>query len=341
MKVPAPRGATDNVNMKYGIDGATKAALLLLAVQREKAVELLKRLDPDEVRLIASGAEQLASVTPEMLAGVIGSFKESFSDGIKFLGTTNEVRKLIVEAIGLEAIDDQPANAEELKGIPKDLWSSINQLPIEELKSYLAVQHSQVAAFILSRMESEQVARLMQDLDGDICADLLTRMLSKGQPAPEIVRAVEIALTEDLMKDKGARGGQGRIELASILNRLDRARASNVINRLRVQSPSDAKAVEQMLFRFEDLPRLAAKALTAVVEQMPVDQLVLSLHGTDGEFQNCVLGVMSARARRMAESEIQNAVEPNARAVAAARQVAVEVVLRLAATGALELPSEM
>ncbi|MEZ5899374.1 MAG: FliG C-terminal domain-containing protein [Hyphomicrobiaceae bacterium] len=326
--------------MKYGIDGATKAALLLLAVQREKAVELLKRLDPDEVRLIASGAEQLASVTPEMLAGVIGSFKESFSDGIKFLGTTNEVRKLIVEA-GLEAIDDPPANAEELERIPKDLWSSINQLPIEELKSYLAVQHSQVAAFILSRMESEQVALLMQDLDGDICADLLTRMLSKGQPAPEIVRAVEIALTEDLMKDKGARGGQGRIELASILNRLDRARASNVINRLRVQSPSDAKAVEQMLFRFEDLPRLAAKALTAVVEQMPVDQLVLSLHGTDGEFQNCVLGVMSARARRMAESEIQNAVEPNARAVAAARQVAVEVVLRLAATGALELPSEM
>ncbi|MBL8884757.1 MAG: hypothetical protein JNL45_17080 [Hyphomicrobium sp.] len=321
------------------LDGATKAALLLLAVNRDKAVELLKRLDAGEVKLIAQGAERLGAVTPDLLAGVIANFRMTFEDGIKFLGTTDEVRKLIVEAVGQEAIADQPAPDTPVSEIPADLWSYVGQLSIEELKSYTVAQHPQVAAFILSRVDPDQVAALMQELDMDLCSDLLTRMLPKAEPAVEIVQAIERAMVADLMKESAGRSGQGRAELASVLNRLDRARASNVISRLHEQSPADAKAVERMLFRFEDLAHLPAKSLTAVVEQMPVDQLVLALNGADSEFTAAVLGVMPARGRRMAESELQNGAEASPKAIAAARKAAVDTVLRMVASGAIELVS--
>ncbi len=321
------------------LDGATKAALLLLAVNRDKAVELLKRLDAGEVKLIAQGAERLGAVTPDLLAGVIANFRTTFEDGIKFLGTTDEVRKLIVEAVGQEAIADQPAPNMPASEVPADLWSCVGQLSIEELKSYIVAQHPQVAAFILSRVDPDQVATLMQELDLELCSDLLTRMLPKAEPSGEIVQAIECAMAADLMKESAGRSGQGRAELASVLNRLDRTRASNVISRLHEQSPADAKAVERMLFRFEDLAHLPAKSLTAVVEQMPVDQLVLALNGADSEFTAAVLGVMPARGRRMAESELQNGAEANPKAIAAARKAAVDTVLRMVASGAIELPS--
>jgi len=335
------RGISQDYRMSCDMDGATKAALLLLAVQRDKAVALLKSLDANEVMLIAQGAERLGCVTPDLLARVISNFKETFDDGIKFLGTTDEVRKLIVEAVGQDAIVDQSPLATPDTGVPADLWPSIAQLPPEQLRPYIAVQHPQVAAFILSRMEAERIAELTQDLEMDLCSDLLTRMLSKSEPAAEIVRAVEEAISDELLKDAAGGGTQGRAELASVLNRLDRARAAEVLNRLHIQSPADAKAVERMLFRFEDLPNLPPKALTAVVEQMPVDQLVLSLNATDDEFKNSVFGVMSARGRRMAESELQNATDVNPRAVAAARQLAVDTVLRMVASGAVVLPAPL
>lgn len=338
MSAPVERGALQEYQLGE-LDGATKAALLLLAVHRDKAVELLKRLDAGEVKLIAQGAERLGAVTPDLLAGVIANFRTNFEDGIKFLGTTDEVRKLIVEAVGQEAIADAPAPDAQAAQVPTDLWSCVGQLSIEELKSYIRAQHPQVAAFILSRLDPDQVATLMQELDMDLCSDLLTRILPKAEPAGEIVQAIELAMAEDLIKENAGKSGQGRAELASVLNRLDRARASTVISRLHEQSPADAKAVERMLFRFEDLASLPAKSLTAVVEQMPVDQLVLALNGSDNEFTAAVLGVMPARGRRMAESELQNGAEVSPKAIAAARKLAVDAVLRMVASGAIELPS--
>ncbi|MDX2308815.1 MAG: FliG C-terminal domain-containing protein [Hyphomicrobium sp.] len=315
-----------------GLDGATKAAIVLLAANRAQAMELLKRLDSEDVRAIARGAERLGAVDRGTLSSIIASFERAFLDGVRFVGTPAEVQSLIADAIGAETGPD-PNIAPPDADPPADPWSALKDIPTPELNQYLSAQHPQVAAFILSRIDAERAAELMQSFEVDRCTDLMTRMLALSDPSEEVLAAIEQGLVADLMKEKVTNSAQSQTGVASVLNRLDHGLASTIMGRLQRECPGDARSIERMLFRFEDLPRLPARSLATVVEAVPVETLVSALAGASPELQAAALGVMSARARRMAESELQNSIGANPRVVAAARQTVVDSVLRMTASG--------
>jgi flagellar motor switch protein FliG len=321
------------------MDGATKAAVVLLAADRSKSIELLKLLNPDEVRSISQGAERLGLIDAALLSSVITNFEDNYSHGLKFVGTAAEVRELISEAIGVDTAAAAMAGAPQ-QVIHDDPWPVISALPIEELRAFIVAQHPQVAAFILSRLDAERNAELLEQADVDLCADLMTRMLSITSPPGVIVRAIEEVLAEEFVKQNASSGGQMHAELASVINRLDRTRASDVMRRLQAYRPADAKVVERMLFRFEDLMKFAPGALTAIVERVPVEHIVVALSGADPGLKVAVMNVMSARTRRMAESEMQNGAAVSQKAAVAARQSVVDTVLSLLSAGTIELPGE-
>jgi flagellar motor switch protein FliG len=103
--------------------------------------------------------------------------------------------------------------------------------------------------------------------------------------------------------------------------------------------PKDAEAIRKMLFKFEDLLRLPARALTILMDGIPVERTVLALQGADPEFQNKVLSALSPRARRMAEAELQSPANVPQRDIADARRGMVDSVLRLAAEGTIDITS--
>lgn len=102
--------------------------------------------------------------------------------------------------------------------------------------------------------------------------------------------------------------------------------------------PKDAEAIRKMLFKFEDLLRLA-RALTVLMDGIPVERTVLALQGADAELQSKVLSALSPRARRMAEAELQSPANVPARDIADARRAMVDSVLRLSAEGAIDISS--
>lgn len=321
------------------MDGATKAAVVLLAAERSKSIELLKLLNPDEVRSISQGAERLGLIDAALLSSVITNFEDNFSNGLKFVGTAAEVRDLITEAIGADTAAAAMAGAPQ-EVAHEDPWPVISALPIEELRAFIVAQHPQVAAFLLSRLDAERNAEVLERADIDLCADLMTRMLAIASPPGVIVRAIEQVLAEEFSKQKASSGGQIHAELAAVINRLDRTRASDVMSRLQAHRPADAKVVERMLFRFEDLIKFAPGALTTIVERVPVEQIVIALSGADPAMKVAIMNVMSARTRRMAESEMQNSASVSQKAVVAARQSVVDTVLSLLSAGTIELPGE-
>ena len=321
------------------LDGAAKAAVVLLAADKARSLELLKMLDPDEVRSISQGAERLGSINAALLTSVISNFEDTFHQGMKFLGTADEVRQLISEAVGEDTM------AAAMAGAPQqiaqvDTWPLVREKPVEELRSYLVVQHPQVAAFILSKLDPEKSAEILQEVDADLCAELMTRMLSIIDPPGAVVRAIEEIVAKDLLNDQGGASGQLHADVASVLNRLDQARSATVIRRLQETRPSDAKTGERLQFRFDDRITLPQNTQVTAVEEVPVEQLVLALSGMTPEFQGTILSVLSARARRMAESELQNASGANPKTIVAARQFVVDTVLRLLAAGTIDVAEQ-
>lgn len=320
----------------WPIDGATRVALLLLAADRAMAVDILKRLGSDEVRAIAQGADRLRAVDPALLLEVITSFESDFQGGLKFVGTAREVRDLIVEAIGEESI------AATLAGAPVGNayvppWPELGRVPDEQMRKFVFEQHPQVAALVLTKIDPERVAALLEDADIPRCIDLMTRMLSVADPPAAVMRAIEEALSEELLEGSASSATGVHQGLASILNRMDHERTAQIIEHMANVRPSDAKAVEKMLFRFEDLLTLAPPSLVAVVERIPMEQMVTALQQMPTDFIAAVLAVMPARARRMAESELQSGASMNARGIDTARRAIANTVLGLASSGTIEL----
>ena len=70
-----------------------------------------------------------------------------------------------------------------------------------------------------------------------------------------------------------------------------------------------------------------------VLDQVPIERLVLALKGTDATFQATILSALTSRSKRMVEAELQGGTMPPPREVAEARRSIVDTVLKMAAKG--------
>jgi flagellar motor switch protein FliG len=102
--------------------------------------------------------------------------------------------------------------------------------------------------------------------------------------------------------------------------------------------PDDAQAIRGLLFAFEDLVNLDQKYLATVLGALPIDSVILALRDTETSFQDAILSSLPARLRRMAESELRGTSNASARDIADARRAVVNVVLKLAREGTIEVP---
>jgi flagellar motor switch protein FliG len=316
------------------LDGVKKAAVLLLALDRARATKLLKRFEPEEIKLLSRSASALRPVSASELERLVEEFAEKFSSGVGFIGSETEVRSLLAEAVGEEQLADLLADPPPPeKGEP--IWVRLSSVKSETLRAYLVKEHPQTIAMILMRIESVAAAKIVGSFPPHVRHGLLSRMLAIRHVPDEVVAAVESVLEEDFGAAATSSGAHAGI--ANILNRLDKGASDEILRNLAQVRPAEAKALKSMLFTFEELVGLDPNARTTLLDQVPVERLILALHGTDAEFQSVILSSLASRSRRMVEAELQGGATPSPREVADARRAIVDIVLRMAASGEIQL----
>jgi flagellar motor switch protein FliG len=319
------------------LSGAEKVAVLLLALGKPRAAKLLKRFDPQELKVLTQLAGDLHPIVASDLEVLVEEFAQKFSSGINFVGTEKEVRSLLSDVMTEDQLagvmaDDQ----EEMGEAPEPLWDKIAKLKEDALRAYVQGEHPQSAAMILSRLGPEMSARLLSGLQAKARNSLLIRMLGIKRVSDDAAIALEHAIAEDLLS-KGSGGSHAGI--ADILNRMDKSQSEDLLKDLAESRPDDAKALKGMLFTFVDMVNLPAKSRTLVLDQVPIERLVAALKGTDSAFQGEILSSLAARSRRMVEAELQGGGSASEREVADARRAVVDTVLKMMAKGEISLPS--
>lgn len=319
------------------LTGAEKVAVLLLALGKPRAAKLLKRFDPDELKLLTQLAGDLRPIGASDLEGLVEEFALKFSSGISFVGTEKEVKSLLSDVM----TEDQLAGVmTEEPGEPTDtperVWDKVAKIKDDALRAYLENEHPQTAAMILSRLDSEITAKVVGLFAAQRRNELLIRMLGIKKVADDAARAVELAIAEDMLSKSGTGAHAG---IADILNRLDKAQSEDLLKSLAEVRPDDAKALKGMLFTFVELVRLPERARTLLLDQVPIERLVAALKGTDAAFQATILSSLAARSRRMVEAELQGGGAASDRDVAAARRAIVDTVLKMMAKGEIAMPA--
>ncbi|HEU0160546.1 MAG TPA: FliG C-terminal domain-containing protein [Hyphomicrobiaceae bacterium] len=316
------------------LPGPAKAALLLLALGKTRAAKVLRRFDAEELKQLSRSALALRPVPLGDLDNLIEEFAQRFATGLNFIGSINDVKSLLDDALASEA----PGTA--LEGAPTGspgVWEVVAKQQPQALQPYLLREHPQTIAVILSKIGSEPAAAVISILPAGLRNTLLARMLNLKSIEADGLDVLEATLREDFMATATAGGAYA--EIANILNRLDKAQCDELIKGLAEKRPDDAKALKRLLFTFAELPLLPAKARGVLLDQVPIERLVLALRGTDAAFQASILSTLASRSKRMVEAELQNPVDVPPAEIAQARRAIVEVVLKMMAKGDVEPPA--
>jgi flagellar motor switch protein FliG len=333
MSAPAqPKTAVpDAVSMS----GAEKVAVLLLALGKPRAAKVLKRFDPEDLKILTQLAGDLAPIDASDLEGLVEEFAQKFSSGINFVGTEREVKNMLSDVMGEDLAGVMSDEQEEPGEAPERIWDKIARIKDETLRAYIGKEHPQTAAMILSRIEPGLAAKIVASFPAQQRNALLIRMLGIKKVADDAARAVELAIAEDLLAKSSSGSHAG---IADILNRLDKTQSDDLLKNLAEVRPDDAKTLKGMMFTFVELVNLPAKARTLLLDQVPIERLVAALTGTDSAFQGAILSSLAARSRRMVEAELQGGGSANERDVADARRAIVDTVLKMMAKGEIAMP---
>jgi flagellar motor switch protein FliG len=319
------------------LTGAEKVAVLLLALGKPRAAKLLKRFDPEDLKVLTQLAGDLQPIGASDLETLVEEFAQKFSSGINFMGTEKEVRSLLSDVMTEDQLAGVMTDEQEEAGeAPERIWDKIAKIKDDALRASLQNEHPQTAAMVLSRIGSETTAKILSSFPAQERNALLIRMLGIKKVGDDAARAVEQAIAEDLLSKSSSGAHAG---IADILNRLDKAQSEDLLKDLAETRPEDAKTLKGMLFTFVDLVVLPAKARTLVLDQVPIERLVAALKGTDSAFQTEILSSLAARSRRMVEAELQGGGSASDREVSEARRAVVDTVLKMMAKGEIALPS--
>jgi flagellar motor switch protein FliG len=318
--------------------GSEKTAALLLYMGKPIASRLLTQFDADELKQVTRSIAELGTVPAPVLETLVEEFASQFADGAGLLGSADEVQQMLEGVLPPEQIADVMS---DVTGNSNHVvWDRLSQVPEAVLAGYLANEHPQTAAFIMSKINPSFAAKVAGKLPRELRNDVMRRMLSIAPVTESAMRQIQSQLQEDLLSNVSRQAGSGQhARLADIINKLQRHDMDDVMQSLAAERPKAAEVLRKLMFTFDDIIKLNPRGRLILFDKIPTELIVLALKGTDSAFRDAILGSLAARARRIVESELANGGPASQRDVLKARRTVADTALELASSGEIELSS--
>ncbi|WP_256375829.1 MULTISPECIES: flagellar motor switch protein FliG [unclassified Brucella] len=319
--------------------GPQKAAAILVAIGRPAAARLLKHFNAEDLRKLAGHARTLEPISPLDFEQLVKQFEDLFAEGAPVSEAAQRFEGLLRDTLPQEEVDAVLEDRVQPQLVQESVWIQVARLPMESLQAYLGNQHPQIIAYIVSRLPSDLAARLFVALPPQLRNAVVQRSLHIGNVAPAAAELLEDVLRRDLLgrSDAGplkAHHGQ----IANIFNQLDRSEMEELMASLQDLNRDDLNRIKAKLFTFEDIERLSQRARLLLFDEVQTEQIATALREADPKLQELVLSSLSARGRRMVESEL-NAEQGNitSQNIAEARRIIARIAIDLSERGIIML----
>jgi flagellar motor switch protein FliG len=316
------------------LSGPQKAAAILVAIGRPSASRLLKHFNAEDLRKLAGHARTLEPISPLDFEHLVKQFEDSFAEGAPVSEAAQRFEGLLREALPQDEADAVFEERVQPQLVQESVWVQLARLPVESLQAYLADQHPQIIAYIVSKLPSDLAARMFVGLPPQLRSAVVQRSLHIGNVAPAAADLLEDVLRRDLL----GRSHHGQI--ANIFNQLDRQEMEELMSSLKDLSQDDIARIKAKLFNFEDVERLSQRARLLLFDEVQTEQIATALRGADASLQEMVLSSLSTRGRRMVESELAaeqgNITSQN---IADARRAIARIAIDLSERGIITLDS--
>ncbi len=318
------------------LKGVTKAAVLLVSLDRDTSAALLQRLSQEHVEELTREIAHLDLVDVELRGKVVEEFYNlALARQYLKAGGVAYARALLEKALP----GDQAKYI--LKMIEHEVYmkpfSFLARTDSENLMTFIQDEHPQTIALILSHLTPSKASEILGGLPLNKQLEVVTRIANMDNTNPEVIKEVERGLEmrlSGLMSQTFQKaGGVGTV--AEMLNLADRATEKGILEALEAQDPDLVEQIRRLMFVFEDILLVNDKGIQLVLKEIENEELALALKTASPELQDKIFRNMSERAAQLIKEDMEYMGPVRVSDVEAAQQRIVDVVRRLEDAGEL------
>ncbi len=321
------------------LSGRQKAAILCLALGSDVAATITQKMQPDEVDAISFEIARLESVSPQVVDSVLDEWMTRImvADSLA-QGGVEAAREILEKAFG-------PRKAQQvLERIQGQLQNTIGLHRLRnadprQLGQMLAGEHPQTIALILAHLDPQHTAAILKELDTTIGAEVVYRMAKMEKVQPELLVLIERSLIADtdLTSTQGMSSSGGPAAVASVLNYVVASLEKVLLDGVSSMDAGLCDQIKNLMFVFEDIGTLDARALQRLLRDVDSKELALSLKAASGDLRGKITGAMSQRAVQALNDEMEMLGAVRMRDVEGAQANIVAMVRKLEEAGEIVL----
>lgn len=287
-----------------GLDGTSKAAMLMLSVGEDQAMRLFSMLDDDEIKDLSQAMASLGKVDADLVERLFVEFTESFSRTGSLTGSFESTERLLMKAMPKERVD---SIMEEIRGpAGRTMWDKLGNVSEEVLASYLKNEYPQTVAVVLSKIRADHAARVLEMLPDDFGLEVVMRMLRMEVVQKEVLEGVEKTLRTEFMSNLARTNRRDAHEMmAEIFNNLDRQNEDKYLNALEDNNRDAAERIKALMFTFEDLRKLDPTGVQTLLRSVDRDKLAIALKGASEDLRDLFFSNLSERAGKILKEEME------------------------------------
>lgn len=321
-----------------GFDGLERAAVLLMSLGEEGAAEVMRFLAPKELQRLGEVMARTGTITRSRMTDVLAKFRDGIDEQTSFgVDAPAYVRKALINAVGeqrAESIIGHALDREMGNGISALKW--MNPRSVAEI---IQGEHPQIIAMVLSFLESDQAAGVIENLPKNTVADVLMRLATLDAVRPEALRELDAVLEEQVV-DHGQANAVGKAGVrgaADILNFVAGELEQSTLQEISQVDPDLATKIQDSMFVFDSLANLDDRSMQALLRELETDLLLVALKGAEQELIDKFLNNMSKRASQMLAEDMESQGPVRVSEVEAAQREILGLARRLAEEGQVML----
>jgi flagellar motor switch protein FliG len=314
------------------LNGAEKAAILMLSLGEEHSARLFALMDDEEIKEISACMANLGTVSSTLVEKLFVDFADHISATGSLVGTHESTERLLTKALGADRV---ATIMEEIRGpAGRTMWDKLGNVNEAVLANYLKNEYPQTVAVVLSKIKSDHAGRVLTQLPESFAMEVIMRMLRMEAVQKEVLDDVERTLRNEFFTSLARTNRRDAHELiAEIFNSLDRNTETRFIAALEERNRDSAERIKGLMFTFEDLQKLDSGAIQALMRAAEKDKLPIALKGASDALKDLFFSNMSERASKLLKEEIQAMGPVRLKDVEEAQSSLVSVAKDLAARG--------
>lgn len=320
------------------LDGAQRAAILLMSLGEQTAAEILKHLSPREVQKIGSAMNTISGITRSTVREVVENFLDILEEQTSFgIGNDEYLRKVLVQALGEDkagGILDRITSGQGSHGLDQLKW-----LDARSIAEIIRLEHPQIIALVLSYLDSDQAAEVIGHLPENTRADIVLRISHLDSVQPAAIRELDKVLEQQFSGKTGIKSSTvgGVKTAAEILNYLDSSVETQIMENLNKLEPDTALQIEDLMFVFDNLADLDDRSMQTLLREVQSETLVTALKGANEKLKEKVFKNISKRAAEMLRDDLETKGPVRLSDVEAAQKEILTIARKLADDGELVL----